>query len=233
MRRSFQGPSAGQSWAGPSARGGERGAASRLPAPRWVSLGGLVLLAAGCSGGGDPTAPKVSAPDAANQALAEYDANKDGALDPKELEACPGLQGALKRADKNNDGRLSADEVADRLAYFQQSGMQMDVTVEVALDGWPLAGATVTLVPEKLMGSSVKPASAVTDEAGSGLFKTEGEGVAPIAPGYYRLQVSKHVQGGELIPPKYNTQTVLGQEIVPDAEGRGTSCTVRLRLTRR
>jgi hypothetical protein len=40
-------------------------------------------------------------------------------------------------------------------------------------------------------------------------------------------------QSRELIPARYNTQTVLGQEIVPDAEGRGTSYTLRLRLTRR
>jgi hypothetical protein len=145
----------------------------------------------------------------------------------------PGLLSALKRADKNSDGRLSADEIADRLAFFHQQGMQMDVAVEVTLGGRPLGGATVTLVPEKFMGPSVKPASAVTDEAGAGVFTTEGAGGEPVAPGYYRVRVSKNVQGRELIPPKYNTKTVLGQEIVPDAEGRGSTSTVRLRLTSR
>src|SRR5438128_692606 len=45
-------------------------------------LGGLVLLAAGCRGGGAPAgAPSFSPVDAAKAALAEFDANKDGALD--------------------------------------------------------------------------------------------------------------------------------------------------------
>jgi hypothetical protein len=200
--------------------------------PGWVFLGGLVLLAAGCSGSGGQEGAQVSPSEAASQAMTDYDANKDGALDAKELEACPGLQGALKRGDKNNDGRLSADEIAERLTYFQQ-GMQMDVGVVVTLDGRPLSGATVTLVPEKLMGSTVKPASAVTDQDGGGTFMTEGDTGAPVAPGYYRVQVSKNVNGKEVVPAKYNTQTVLGQEVVPDAEGRGTSATVRLRLTSR
>jgi hypothetical protein len=199
--------------------------------PRWVVAFGAALLAAGCSGNGAGDSP-VSPGDAGNQALAEYDANKDGGLDAKELEACPALQGGLKRADKNADGRLTADEIADRLAFFQQ-GMQMDVLVEVALDGRPLGGATVTLVPEKFMGSAVKPASVVTDEAGTGMPRTEGADGQPIAPGYYRVQVSKTVQGRELIPAKYNAQTVLGQEVAPDAEGRGSSTTLRFRLSSR
>ncbi|HET6576642.1 MAG TPA: hypothetical protein VFG68_23795 [Fimbriiglobus sp.] len=196
-------------------------------------LGGLVLLSAGCSGSDGQENTQVSPQDAASQALAEYDANKDGALDAKELEACPGLLSALKRADKNKDGRLTADEIAERLAYFQQAGMQLDVNVEVALDGRPLAGATVTLVPEKIMGSTTRSASAVTDQEGTGYLTTEGDTGDPVAPGYYRIKVSKTVQGREVVPPKYNAQTVLGQEIVPDAMGRGSSHTVRLRLTSR
>src|SRR5262249_27904405 len=158
---------AGESRDGPSGQGCERRLAPRPRAPLPFFLGGLVLLAAGCTGGG-PAAPQVSPRDAANQALAEYDANKDGALDAKELEACPGLQSGLKRIDKDNDGRLTADEIADRLTLFQQQGMLADVAVEVTLDGRPLAGATVTLVPEKFMGPSVKPATSVTDEMGTG-----------------------------------------------------------------
>jgi hypothetical protein len=64
--------------------------ARRTSAPQWVFLGGLVLMAAGCSGGGNPGTAPVSPRDAADRTLAEHDANKDGALDAKELEACPG-----------------------------------------------------------------------------------------------------------------------------------------------
>jgi len=237
MGRAFQGSFVGESRDGPSARGGERGAAPRTPPPRWVFLAGLVLLTAGCSGGGGPGVAQggaqVSPRDAANQALAEHDANKDGALDAKELESCPGLLSALKRVDKNNDGRLTADEISDRLTFFQQQGMQMDVTVEVTLDGRPLAGATVTLAPEKFLGPSVKSASVVTDEAGTGTLTTEGSGGGSVACGYYSVQVSKNVQGRELIPAKYNTKTVLGHEVAPDVGGRGSTGTLKLRLTSR
>jgi hypothetical protein len=201
-------------------------------ASRWLLLGALVLLAAGCSRGGGAAVPQLSPREAADQALAEYDANKDGALDAKELEACPGLLGAVKRVDKDGDGRLSGDELADRLTIFQQQGMLSDVAVEVTLDNRPLVGATVTLVPEKFMGESYKPATATTDETGIGSFTTEGAGPA-VALGYYRVQVSKNAQGQESVPAKYNTKTVLGQEIAPDVEGRGSANTVRLRLTGR
>jgi hypothetical protein len=204
----------------------------RFPLPLASLFGGLVLLAAGCSGG-RPGDTQISPREAANQALAEHDANKDGALDAKELEACPGLRSALKRVDKNNDGRLSADEIADRLTFLQREGAQADVDVEVTLDGRPLSGATVALVPEKFLGPSFKPVSAVTNDIGAGTLQAEGSGYA-IPLGFYRVEVSKkHAKGQEMIPAKYNTKTVLGQEIAPDAAGRGSLLTVRLRLTSR
>jgi EF hand len=201
-------------------------------APRWVVVAALGLLAGGCSGG-DPNVPKISPRDAANQALAEYDANKDGALDAKELEACPAMLGSLKRLDKNGDGRVTVDEIADRLSFFKDQGVLSDVGVEVMLDGRPVQGATVTLVPEKFMGSSVKSASTVTDEMGAGYFKIEGSEDVQVPLGYYRVQVSKNAQGREAIPAKYNTQTTLGYEVSPDVQGRGTANTLRLRLTSR
>jgi hypothetical protein len=196
-------------------------------------LAGLALLAAGCSGGSSRAGVQVSPKDAANQAMAEYDTNKDGVLDAKELEACPGLLMALKRVDKNGDGRLTADEIADRIAFFQQQDTQPDVGVEVTLDNRPLAGATVTLVPEKFMGPAAKSASAVTDEEGSGHFITEGTTYAQVTPGYYRVTVSKNAQGREVVPAKYNAQTTLGYEVSPDAGGRGSTNILRLRLTSR
>jgi hypothetical protein len=189
------------------------------------------LLTAGCSGGADGIG--ASPRDAAKQALTDYDANTDGALDAKELEACPALAGALKRVDKDGDGRLSADEVADRLTFFSEQGAQTDVAVDVHMDGRPLVGATVTLVPEKFMGPSVKPASTVTSEIGTGYFKTEGTDYVQVAFGYYSVQVSRIVQGRETVPARYNAQTVLGQEISPDVGGRGSANVVRLRLTGR
>ena len=223
MRRSFQGFPVGESRSGSPTRTGSRGAAV------WpVLLAGLVLWAAGCSGGSGTD--RVKPHDAGAQALADYDTNKDGFLDAKELEACPALLSALKKIDKNNDGKLSPDEIAERLAYFQQSGMQLNVVADIYLDGRPLGGATVTLVPEKFMGPTTKPATATTDDGGTGVFRIEGSG-DPVAPGYYRVKVSKNVGGRETVPAKYNEQTTLGQEIVPEGAGRGSMLTVRLRLS--
>lgn len=192
-------------------------------------LGGVLLLAAGCSGGpGGSVSPRA----AADQAMADFDTNKDGALDAKELEACPGLKSAMKRVDKDNDGRLTADEIADRLTFLQQAGPQFGVVVEVTFDGRSLSGAIVTLVPEKFLGPSFKPASATTDAAGIGTLQVEGSDQG-IAAGFYRVEVSKKGPNGqEQIPARYNAKTVLGQEIAPDAAGgRGAALTVRLQLT--
>jgi hypothetical protein len=197
-------------------------------------VGTLLLLAAGCSGGDNQAPPSLDPPQAASQALADYDTNKDGALDAKELEKCPGLQGALKKIDKNNDGRLSADEIAERLQLFQRVGLLTSARVEVTLDGAPLGQAKVTLVPEKFMGAAFKSATGVTDVNGNAPLQVEGAYKGLVPMGYYRVEVSKKDGAGqEAIPARYNTQTILGQEVAPEGEERGGSGTIKLRLTSR
>jgi hypothetical protein len=205
-----------------------RGAVARL------LLGGLLLLAGGCSSHDSSSPPSLSPSQAASQALAEYDANKDGVLDDKELEKCPALKSALKKIDKNNDGRLSADEIAERLQIFQRQGMLTSARVEVTLDGMALGAATVTLVPEPFMGPAFKPASGVTDGAGTAPLQVEGAYNGLVPMGYYRVEVSKkNAAGQELIPARYNTKTLLGQEVAPEAEERGGAGTIKLRVTSR
>jgi hypothetical protein len=205
---------------------------TRIRAVRRFLLAGLLVLGAGCSGPHSVSPPALSPGEAASQALAEYDANKDGVLDEKELEKCPALKGALKKIDKNNDGRVSADEIAERLQLFQRQGVLTSARVEVMLDGTPLEHATVTLVPEKFMGPAFKPASAVTDPNGTAPLQVEGAYNGLVPMGYYRVEVSKKNAGGqESIPARYNTQTILGQEVAPEGEERGGGGTIKLRLT--
>src|SRR5262245_38264147 len=81
----------------------------RVAAASWL-VGGWVLLltSLGCSAGGKRMAPPDFAPeDAAKQAMATYDKNRDGVLDATELEQCPPLKAALQSFDKNRDGRIS------------------------------------------------------------------------------------------------------------------------------
>src|SRR5262249_39745768 len=129
---------------------------------------------------------------------------------------------ALKRLDKNNDGRLTADEIEARLSFFQSQGMLGGVVAEVTLDGDPVEGATVTLEPEKFLGPAFKPASGITDAGGGAILRVEGATHELIPHGYYRVRVSKkNSRGQETIPARYNVNTVLGHEAGPESEGRG------------
>jgi EF hand len=206
----------------------------RIPVPgRALAL--CAALAAGCSGGPKgPPAPKIVPEEAARQALADYDANKDGALDAKELEASPALKGAVAAIDQNGDGRLTADEIAARLTRFQKAGMMTPLSCEVSLDGEPLAGARVTLVPEKFLGPEVQPAAGTTNAAGSAELTVEGLPPGMVHLGYFRVEVSRKGDGGrELIPPRYNAKTVLGCEVAPEGESRGAGGVLTLQLKSR
>jgi hypothetical protein len=196
-----------------------------------------MLLAAGCGGGGPPGAPSFSPSAAGDAALAEYDANKDGGMDAKELEKSPGLREALKRGlDKDRDGRVTAGEITDRLRIYQEEGMMTTFVAQVTLDGQPLAGATVTLTPEPFLGPSFKPVTGTTST--DGFAPLQGEGTQGFVPyGFYRVEVSKKGAGGnEIIPAKFNTQTTLGREVAParaqDRRGDAEE-TLVLRLTSR
>jgi EF hand len=180
-------------------------------------LSGLVLLAAGCRGGGPPGVPSFSPADAAAAALAEFDANKDGALDAKELEQCPPLREAFKRGlDKDKDGRVTAGEIMERLRIYQEEGMMSVCSIQVLLDGNPLAGATVTMTPEKFLGPTFKPATGTTGPEGFAPLKVEGPQPGFVPYGFYRVAVSKQGAGGkEIIPARYNTQTTIGKEFAP------------------
>jgi hypothetical protein len=169
----------------------------------------------------------------ANLALEDYDTNKDGSLDSEELQKCPALKAGMNRVDKNGDGRLTADELADRLKFLKDQGFTTSVMVDVRLDGRPLEGATVTLVPERFMGTGYQRASGVTDREGTTSLRREGSDDDGIPSGYYRVEVSKKdAKSVEQVPARYNTQTTLGHEVAPDARGRNAERIIELRLSR-
>jgi hypothetical protein len=183
---------------------------------RAVLVGWLASLI-GCM---DSGAPKIPLPSldpsgSGSAALAEYDANRDGAIAGAELEKCPGLKEGRNRIDADKDGRLTSEEIADRIGQVQsQKAGLAPLTASVTLDGKPLAGATVTFVPEKFMGSGVKPAVGTTDNGGTLEPKTEGVPLAGVQPGVFRIEVSKKdATGTETIPAQYNTHTTLGVEV--------------------
>src|SRR5438874_4779771 len=179
-----------------------RGPFAGLLPLRWVGM--LACLALGCAGKDELTMPTYT-PDAyAKQALAEYDTNKDGFLDAKELERCPALKKSLEAIDTNGDHKISAEELASRIQMFQDSQVALKaVGCHVTLDGKPLQGATITYVPEKFMGSSVRQATGTSDERGAVALFMEGERTSGVQPGFYRVQVSKKGPSGqESIPAR-------------------------------
>jgi hypothetical protein len=170
-------------------------------------------------------APRFDPVAAAHQAMAEYDANKDGSLDAEELTRCPGLLAAKGSMDRDGDGKLSESEIVARLRFYQASRAEVVLfPCRVLLDGMPLAGATVTLTPEKFMGPTFQPATGVTMEGGDAIVSAEdvrSKGFSGVYCGLYRVQIScKDAAGKERVPAKYNTETTLGRELTADSERR-------------
>jgi hypothetical protein len=184
---------------------------------------GFALSAAGCSN--KPSRlepPSVDASAAGTAAIAEFDANADDAIAGPELDKVPSLKKALKQVDKNGDGRITADEIAARINQWRETKIAiMSMTPSFKLDGRPLADATITFVPEKFLGPAVKAATGTTGPGGQAtmMINKANPDEAGMHLGFYRVQVSKQVNGKETIPAKYNAETILGQEVANDAEG--------------
>ena len=186
---------------------------------RWLIVG-VVLMPIACSGRRLPV-PAIPAEKAAQEALAQYDANKDGFLDKEELKKCPALASCVKALDKDKDGRLSRGEIAERIKSYEANRVGLTaLTVKVTLDRKPLAGATVTLTPEKFLGDALKPATGTTNTGGIVNVATAGTEVPGVASGMFRVEVSKKDgTGRETLPNRYNQATILGVEVGPDSQG--------------
>lgn len=152
-----------------------------------------------------------------------HDADGDGFLAGPELDGAPGLKAAMKNLDADGDGKVSSDDIADRIRAWedQQIGL-MSISCELYMDGQPLSGATVTFEPEEFLGDSIKVAIGETGLAGTFRPKVpKSERPSPDSPpgvqaGLYRVRVSKMRGGSESIPARYNTETTLGQQVSKD-----------------
>jgi hypothetical protein len=172
----------------------------------WWTLTGILAIgaAAGCSRFPEPPKrPDLDASDAAQKAVAQYDANSDGKLSGDELKACPALAVALKRIDSDGDGALSADEIAARIKSWANSGTVVtNGTVIVTLDGKPLEGATVTFEPESFLGPAFQECTGTTDLHGSAYVSRQDAKFPGIYLGFYRVRISKKAGGRETLPER-------------------------------
>jgi hypothetical protein len=181
-----------------------------------VSTALAALGVAGCIGN---SPSRIAAPSwqpfkMADQAIADLDKDSDGKLSAEELEAAPGLKYCARLLDEtygDGDGLLSRDEIKDRLEEYVEMRVGLTAfTCTVRLDGRPLVGASVRLVPEAFLGDVIQTLEAISKGNGEVEFLTEGISVSVVPLGMYRVEItSLDFQ----IPAKYNSQTTLGIEV--------------------
>ena len=175
----------------------------------------------GCGGGPTaPAVPKIDAAASATAAMAEYDKNKDGFIDQAELKNAPSLKEAEKVIDSNSDGKLSREEIEQRLNKYSVQGMAlMSFSCSVTIDGSRKAEIEVEMVPERFMLEAIKVAKGKTDANGMVSFKQEGQEFDGVAPGFYKIKLIK--DGSLSLPARFNANTAIGKEIALDRMGRG------------
>jgi len=195
----------------------------------FAAAGGLIVLCScvGCWGRPDaPDWPALKPADAARKAMELYDTNKDGVIDAEEIKRSPALMEAVLPAegesktpmDENGDGRLTEEEIRERVAAWLRTVTPIETqSTIVTLGGRPLQGATVTYEPEPFLSPPLESTSAVTDENGYCFPKGQDAKFPGIYVGLYRVRISKQVDGKETILPRYNTETILGKEVASDA----------------
>jgi len=185
---------------------------------RWRSVVVIGALLAGCNLSRQGIeVPQWDPSAAADRAMSEYDSNGDGQLSRDELQACPGLLSAIAAIDRDGDGSVSADELKASLQELRQNEAALvEVRCVVTRGRRPLEGATVTLVPESLMGDAFRPASGVTSRNGTTIPTVADEELPAeyrgrihgVHCGFYRVVVTHPAVS---IPAKYNSQTELGR----------------------
>ena len=188
-----------------------------------VAIGSLT----GCGGG--PSAvlpPDIDADDAAALAMETYDTDGNGLIEGAELENAPSLNAAMATLDTDNDGKVSEDEIAERIRSWQSSRVGITtIRCQVVMGGRPLAGAVVTFDPEDFLGEYVLEAVGTSDSLGFVTPKIPKENrPAPDTPpglqlGFYKVRISQIVDGTEKIAAKYNSETTLGQQVASDDPG--------------
>jgi EF hand domain-containing protein len=179
-----------------------------------------VLCLVGCArpAPSGPDMPEFDYQAAATAAMSEYDKDRNGSVSKEEAKQSPALTEAFKHFDKDSDGSISTEELGGRLKYYKDVGLALyGWSCEVRLDGRPLSGATVTLVPEPFMKSVAQSATGVTDASGVAMPSVSDNDPRGVGFGLYRIELSKKdASGHELVPPEFNKQTRLGQELAPD-----------------
>ncbi len=187
-----------------------------------------LMVITGCASGTVGVKPADVDPAAvAANAMTACDANGDGALESSELAKCPALASTLALFDADADHRLSSAEISRKFETIKNSGTRSTgVQCTVTLDGKPLSGATVKLLPPDIFDGSLLPAEGVTDEQGIARPSIGADNLpeklktaALVYPGLYTVEITHPDQQ---LPERYNAKSELGLLIDPTSrEGGG------------
>lgn len=198
------------------------GRASSREVTRLVVAGAFAAIAAGCSNKpARVTAPPINASRAAAEAIRLCDRDGNGAVSPAEAAASPGLAAAFERVDTNHDGSLSAAEITARIADWANHDVGIVTQpVQITWNGKPLADGRAEFIPEPYLARWLKPARA--DILSSGICNPTlppehlPQGLRMgINCGFYTVRIT---HPSLKIPPRYNEQSTLGIEILPNAD---------------
>ena len=176
-----------------------------------------VAAVAGCRASNQIDVPSVDADDAAAEAIALYDADKNGALSKEELAECPGVLGRLDFYDQNKNEAVEQEEISLRLAELLKHGIgATQLNCLVTYRGKPLGGAEVVFEPEPYLGGEVQAATATTNGAGSAQMTIPPEfipealrRVKMLHYGTFKVRITHPTIA---IPARYNADTELGYE---------------------
>jgi hypothetical protein len=153
---------------------------------------------------------RASPDEAVAATLAEFDKNDDGKITTEEIDVTSGLAAGVVRIDANKDGALTGEELKARFETLEQTSDLLAISPTVSGPNGPLAGATLTMTPEKFMGEGLQSYSGTTADGGSCQLEGAELHLPGLPRGYYRAHVV-HSQLG--------IDKVVGCEIADDASG--------------
>jgi len=149
----------------------------------------VLLVCQGCGNAAKSQLRTSSPAEAAAAVMVLYDANKDGKVDDKELEASPALVDGLPRIDKNRDHAIDAAEMQARFEAHDKMSDVVGFDVSVTAKGRLVIGADVTFIPEPFMGEGKQSYVGRTNKGGAAHVHGQNVELVGVPTGYYTVRL--------------------------------------------